>query len=92
MIQMKPEIKELMEGVTRQMSHDEELITEYKTWKNENERINASIISEVRTEAKMEEKKSIILNMHKQNLSLDLISKCTKLPIKEIEKIINSEK
>ena len=51
MIQMKPEIKELMEGVTKQMSHDEELVTEYKTWKNENERINASIINEERNEA-----------------------------------------
>ena len=51
MIQMKPEIKELMEGVTRQMNRDEELVTEYKTWKNENERINASIINEERNEA-----------------------------------------
>ena len=54
MIQMKPEIKELMEGVTKQMSHDEELVTEYKTWKNENERINASIINEERNEAHQE--------------------------------------
>ena len=28
MIQMKPEIKELMEGLVRQMNHDEEVSTE----------------------------------------------------------------
>ena len=36
------------------MNHDEELVTEYKTWKNENERINASIINEERKEAHQE--------------------------------------
>jgi hypothetical protein len=43
MIQMKPEIKELMEGKIREMNHDEKLVTEYRTWKDENERITASI-------------------------------------------------
>ena len=99
MIQMKPEIKKLMEGVTRQMSHDEELVTEYKTWKNENERINASIINEERKEAHEEgyeeglekgidtRNKEIVLEMYKNNISLEMIAKCTNLPIEEIEKI-----
>ena len=104
MIQMKPEIKELMEGVTRQMNHDEELVTEYKTWKNENERINASIINEERKEAHEEgyeeglekglekgsisAKKQIVLEMYKNNISLNMIVKCTNLTKEEIEGII----
>ena len=41
MVEMKPEIKVLMEGLVKQMSHDEELVTGYKTWKNEEERRNS---------------------------------------------------
>ena len=102
MIQMKPEIKELMEGVTRQMNHDEELVTEYKTWKNENERINASIINEERKEAHQEgleegikegalnTKREMVLKMNNKKISLDVISECTDLSIDEIENIINN--
>ena len=104
MIQMKPEIKELMEGVTKQMSHDEELVTEYKTWKNENERINASIINEERKEAHQEgleegiqkgleqginvRNKEIVLEMYNDKVSIELISKYTALTIDEIKDII----
>ncbi len=54
MIKMKPEIMELMEGKIREMNHDEKLVTEYRTWKDENERINASIIKEERKKAHQE--------------------------------------
>ena len=82
------------------MNHDEKLVTDYKVWKNEEEIINASIISEVRRESKLEgikegtaqTKKEMVLNMHKDNLPLDLISKCTGLSENEIEKIVNSIK
>ena len=96
MVQMKPEIMELMEGLVREMNHDEKLVTEYKTWKNENERINASIISEVHNNGVKEgiEKKckEIVLNMHKNKLSLELISEYTDIPLNEVEKIINAKK
>ena len=89
MVQMKPEIMELMEGLVKEMNHDEKLVTEYKTWKNENERINASIISEVHTNGIKEGIKNIILNMYNNNLSKELISEYTNIPINEIENIIN---
>ena len=97
MIQMKPEIKELMEGKIREMNHDEKLVTEYRIWKDENERINASIINEERKEARqegleegrVEAKKEIVLEMYRNNISLDMISKCTNLSQEEIKNIIN---
>ena len=82
------------------MNHDEKLVTDYKVWKNEEERINASIISEVRRESKLEgikegtaqTKKEMVLNMHNKNLSITLISEYTGLSENEIEKIVNSIK
>ena len=35
-VRMKPEIKELMEGIVRKMNSDEILVTEYRSWKEEN--------------------------------------------------------
>ena len=83
---MKPEIMELMEGLVKEMNHDEKLVTEYKVWKNEDERINASIINEVRKEGIKEGKIDAVLSMYNDNLPLDLISKYTKLSVEEIKK------
>ena len=99
MVQMKPEIMELMEGLVREMNHDDNLVTEYKTWKNENERINASIINEVRKagiiegikEGIKENRKAIILNMYHENIPLDIISKCADLSVEEVQEIINNK-
>ena len=95
MVQMKPEIMELMEGLVRAMNHDDNLVTEYKTWKNENERINASIINEVRKAGIMEgikeNRKAIILNMYHENIPLDIISKCADLSVEEVQEIINNK-
>ena len=92
MVEMKPEIKVLMEGLVKQMSHDEELVTGYKTWKNEEERIQSSIIKEERrnsfNEGIAQTKKEMILNMHKDNLALDLIAKYANLTIEEVKEII----
>ena len=46
-ISMKPEIKELMEGVVSDMNKDADFVGGYYNWKEENERINQSIINEV---------------------------------------------
>ena len=45
---MKPEIKELMEGVVNDMNKDDNLVGSYYDWKEENDRINQSIINEVK--------------------------------------------
>ena len=48
-------------------------------------------IIEGKAEGKHEEKEKIVLNMYKENISLELISKCTGLSINEVKKIIESE-
>jgi len=100
MVEMKPEIKVLMEGLVKQMSHDEELVTGYKTWKNEEERIQSSIIKEERRNSFNEgiakgieqgiaqTKKEMVLNMHNKNISLDIIAECVNLTLEEVKEII----
>ena len=101
MVRMKPEIKDLMEGLVRQMNNDEKLVTEYRTWKEEEELINKAIIEEVRYDSfnagieqgkkeDIEQKeKEMVLNMYEDNASLELISKYTKLTVDEVKKIID---
>ena len=83
MVQMKPEIMELMEGLVKEMNHDEKLVTEYKIWKNEEERINASRMDEAYKtgieEGAKQTRKELVLDMYNDNVSLELISKYTKL-------------
>ena len=100
MVQMKPEIKTLMEGLVRQMNHNERLIKDYSEWKNENDRINASIVSEVSKKSLKEgiqkgihsTKVEMILNMHNDGLSIEKISLYANLTALEVEKIINQNK
>ena len=93
MVRMKPEIKDLMEGLVRQMNNDEKLVTEYRTWKEEEELINKAIINEVREDsfnAGIEQgKKEMVLNLYKENIPLEVIAKCANLTIEEVKKIID---
>ena len=95
-VRMKPEIMELMEGLVREMNHDEKLVTEYKIWKNEEERINASRMDEAYKtgieEGTKQTRKELVLDMYNDNVSLELISKYTKLNEEEVQKIIDSNK
>ena len=104
LVRMKPEIKELMEGVVNDMNKDDNLVGRYYDWKEENDRINQSIINEVKKKSLKEgieqgiqkgleqgvEKatKEMIINMHNNNLSSDVISNYTNLPIEKIKEII----
>jgi len=92
MVRMKPEIKELMERVVRDMNDDENLVTEYRSWKEEERLINEAIINEVReksiNEGIAQNRKEMVLNMHKDNLTLDLIAKYANLTIDEVKAII----
>jgi len=89
---MKPEIKELMERVVRKMNDDENLVTEYRSWKEEERLINEAIINEVReksiNEGIAQTKKEMVLNMHNKNITLDIIAECANLTIEEVKKII----
>ena len=84
-----------MEGSVREMNHDEKLVTEYKTWKNEEERINTSCIAEAHNvgveKGIKQNQEEMILNMNNDNLSLDLISKYANLSIDEVKSIINNK-
>lgn len=96
LVRMKPEIKELMEVVLNNMNKDSDLVSGYYNWREEQDKINNGIINEVRKKSLKEgieqgilqNQKEIIINMYNNNLSLDTISNCTNLEIKEIEKII----
>ena len=96
LVRIKSEIKELMEGVMKTMNENEEFVGRYYDWKEENDRINQAIIKEEKAESFKEgilkKQKEIVLNMAKDNVSLDIISKYTNLEIQEIETIINNSK
>jgi len=91
-VRMKPEIKKLMEGIVRKMNSDESLVTEYRSWKEEERLINEAIINEVReksiNEGIAQNRKEMVLNMHKENIAIETISKCAHLTIEEVKKII----
>ena len=101
---MKPEIKELMEGVVNDMNKDDNLVGSYYDWKEENDRINQSIINEVKKKSLKEgleqgiqkgiEKtiKEMVINMYNNNLSIDMISNYTNLSIEKIKEIIEEFK
>ena len=95
MVQMKPEIMELMEGLVREMNHDEKLVTEYKIWKDENERINASCMDEAYktgiVDGAQQTKKEMVLKMYEENISIETISKCAGLTEEEVKYIIDNE-
>lgn len=42
-------------------------------------------------EGKLNAKKEMIINMYKNGISIDLISECSKMPIDEVENIINDK-
>ena len=92
MVRVRPEIKELMEKVVREMNDDERLVTEYRSWKEEEELINKAIINEVREKSIEETKKEMVLNMHKENIAIETIIKCTSLTEEQVKEIIDNNK
>ena len=93
-------IKELMEGVLTDMVSDEEMYGRYYNWKEEQEKLNNSIIAEERDDAKKEgfeqgiqkNQREVVINMYKDNLQIETISKYTNLSLEEIKNIINNSK
>lgn len=99
-VRTRPEIKELMEGVLTDMVGDEEMYGRYYNWKEEQEKLNNSIIAEERDDAKKEgfeqgiqkTKREIVLKMYNDNLPIETISNYTNLSLEEIKNIINTYK
>ena len=94
-------IKELIEGVLSNMNKDDELVVNYYDWKEENDRINQSIISEVKRKSLeqgiqqgleqgiLKNQKEIVLNMYNNELSIEMIAKFTNLSIQQVKEIIS---
>ena len=95
LVRMKPEIKDLMEGVLTDMNKDDDLVGSYYDWKEEQDKMNRSIINEVERKSLKkgieQREKEIVINMYNDKCSLELISKYTKLTIDEIKNIISKE-
>ena len=97
-IRMKPEIKELMEGVLSNMNKNEDLVVNYYDWKEENDRINQSIISEVKRKTLKEgiqkgireKEKEIVWNMYNKNYKTEDISEITNLSVLQVKEIIDN--
>ena len=52
----------------------------------------AKIREEERAEGRQESQREIIINMYKENATLDFISKVTKLSLDKVKEIINNDK
>lgn len=87
-VRTRPEIKDLMEGVLAEMISDEEMYGRYYNWKEEQDKINKSIISEEREDAIAQAKKEIVINMYKNELTIDTIANCTNLSPEKIKEIL----
>ena len=95
-------IKELIEGVLSNMNKDDELVVNYYDWKEENDRINQSIISEVKRKSLeqgiqqgleqgiLKNQKEIVLNMYNKNYKTEDISEITNLSVLQVKEIIDN--
>ena len=76
------------------MSKDEELKVRYYNLIEEQERIEKAArelaISRAKERGIKENQKTVVLNMHKDNIPLDTIAKYVNLTTNEVEKIIKS--
>ena len=100
LVRMKPEIKELIEGVLDNMNKDSDLVSGYYNWRDEQDKMNRSIINEVKEKSFKEgiqqgietNKIEMIINMYKDNLPIESISKYANLSSDEVIEIINNFK
>jgi len=99
-------IKELMEGVLSNMNKNEDLVVNYYDPKEENDRINQSIISEVKRKTLKEgieqgikqgiqrgiseNQKEIVWNMYNKNYKTEDISEITNLSVLQVKEIIDN--
>ena len=106
-VRMKPEIKELMEGVMTNMNTNEDFIERFYDYEEDNRKLTQGIINEEKresfnaglskgitqgiTQGILQNKKEIVLNMYNK-LSVEEISSLTGISILNIQEIINNAK
>ena len=98
-VRMKPEIKELMEGVVTNMNTNREFVESFYDYEEDNRKLTQGIINEEKresfnaglTQGILQNKKEIVLNMYNK-LSVEEISSLTGISILNIQEIINNAK
>ena len=92
-VEMSPEIRREMEGVLDNMCRDQKLVSRYYNREEEERRIQEGIYKEIAEKSEKQgyssAKKEIIIEMYKDNVSLEKISTYSSLSSSEVEKIIN---
>ena len=93
LVRMKPEIKKLIEGVLDNMNKDSDLVSGYYNWKEENDKMNRSIINEVKEKSIQEgikrKEKEVVINMYKKKYSVEEIGEIIGLSFEQVTEIIN---
>ena len=84
-VEMSSEIRREMEGVLDNMCKDQKLVSRYYNREEEERRIQEGIYKEIAENTK----KEMIIEMYKDNVSLEKISTYSSLSSSEVEKIIN---
>ena len=80
-------IKELIEGVLDNINKDLTLVSGYYNWRDEQDKMNKSIINEVKRKSLKEgieqgiqkNQREIVINMYKKNISFDDMTELTNL-------------
>jgi len=95
-IKMDESIKEQLERIVMDLNIDDELVTKYYDLEEERKKLNNAVQERIAKEnfekGVREKQREIVLEMYKENLSIETISKCTKLSVEEINKLIKTEK
>ena len=99
-IKIDKSIKEQLERIVMDLNIDDELVTKYYDLEEERKKLNNAVQERIarenflegKSEGMHEKQREIVLEMYKENLSIETISKCTKLSVEEIDKLIKTEK
>ena len=98
-INIGDDVKSIIKEVSRDMNNDSDLRIKYYNWEEENKLMRDSIIHEVRTkgindgiaQGSEATRREMIINLYKNGVSSDLISKSANLSKEEVLKIISEQ-
>ena len=90
-INIGDDVKSIIKEVSRDMNNDSDLRIKYYNWEEENKLMRDSIIHEVRTKSSEATRREMIINLYKNGVSLELISKSANLTKEEVLKIISEQ-
>jgi len=91
-LKMNKDVKEKIERTVLELNYDDELVTKYYDLEAERHKMYEALVEYEVKEQVEEREKDMITNMYEQNLSIDDISRFTKMPVDKIKEIINKSK